>query len=213
MIRPILLALLTLLSGCAGSARITPVAEPIAIPVTKLEDAGAPRVQGILIEVQPGQDIGALQSGFGCIPYKELLYGAGRYTPNGEQLAGALREELRAADYTVVGEKSGLFEKPTGGDADYLIGGIVTDMANNICHPWGLYDNHTSAMGDASMTFRWKLYDPRLEEIVYEVETQGYGEISDPYAGGEVDMILAAFRQAARHLLAKSEFHGLVTGS
>lgn len=203
-----------LAAACATPAPIRQMAEQNVRVIPLGEQAKPIQFQRIVVRMPRNSVIGAVQFSLLCIGRSELTYRGGRATIEDETYSDVFREELEAANYTVVGDPDALFEDPDSWRAELVIAGLIKDIKANICFPRtdvnGNYTEHSN--GEASMDVEWQVYSRLNRQVVYEVTTQGAGRTTLATIGGGEDAIIEAFAQATRNLLADETFYDLVTG-
>ncbi len=203
-----------LVTACATPAPIQQVADQGVREIPIGEEAKPLRFQRIVVRMPRNSIIGAVQTSLLCISRSELTYRGGRATIEDETYSDIFREELEAANYTVVGDPDALFDDPDAMRAELVIAGLIKDIKANICFPRpdgrGGYTEHSN--GEASMEVEWQVFSQLNRQVVYEVTTDGAGSTSFPRIGGGEAAIVEAFAQATRNLLADDGFYDLVTG-
>ncbi len=200
------------LAGCVSPATIPQVAEKEVIEVKDGRAAKPVQFRKIVIKLKRGADIGSIQSGLFCAPRAELIYRGGRRTLSGDELTEVFQDEMKAANYQVVGDPNALFEDPSTWKAEFLIAGLVKKMLANVCFPnWGFGDI-TNGTGEAFMEVDWQIYSRLDRRVVYRLTTEGMGKVTQRQPAPETIAFLDAFAQATRNMLADQGFHDLVTG-
>ena len=202
-----------LFSGCLSSVEIQKLEDQKIIPVKEGTKTKPVQFRKIVMKLKRGEKIGTVQGGLACIPHRTLNYRGGRNTLNSEELTEIFQEVLKANNYEVVGDPDALFEDPSTWKAEYfLVAGLVKSMKANICYPMAGFGNFSEGKGEASMVVDWQIYSRLSRKVVYEVSTEGYGEVEDSQPDGVIDVFLNSFSQATRNLLADQNFHELITG-
>ena len=201
-----------LLVGCVSPATIPTVAEKEVINVEDGRATKPVQFRKIVIKLKRGADIGSIQSGLFCVPRAELIYRGGRRTLSGDELTEVFQDELKAANYEVVGDPNALFEDPSTWKAQFLIAGLVKKMLANICFPNLGFGDITNGTGEAFMEVDWQIYSRLDRRVVYRLTTAGTGKVTQRQPAPETIAFLDAFAQATRNMLADQGFHDLVTG-
>jgi len=201
------------LTACMPETDVPKVVERPVIDVATPGTAKPIQFRTIAVKVKRGEKIGTVAMGLSCLPSAEFFHRGAYARFEDEELSEVFRDELTAANYTVVGDSTAVFEDPDDWKAEYLIAGTVRKMIANVCYPrtdWGDVINGT---GEGFLEVAWQVYNRLDRKVVYEVTTQGRGEVEDdsPYPDSEV--FARAFAQATRNLLAEKDFHDLMTGN
>ncbi len=210
-------ALLTLLglgmAGCVPTATIPEVADKTALAVAGPEGSRPVQLRAVVIKIRRGETIGALEWGVFCTPDSALVYGGGRLRIDDDELTEVFRDELKSANYRVVGDPDALFENPEDWKAEYLIAGTVEKMLANVCYPYLGWGNTTDGRGEGYMEVAWQIYSRLDRKVVYQLRTEGRGKIAENRPFPLDEMVTMAFAQATRHMLADQGLHDLLTGA
>ena len=202
-----------LLAACQGTSRIQPVVEQ---PVIRVADPAAARpvqFSRIVIDLKRGTQIGTYREGVSlCTTPGTLVYRGGRMTFDDRDLSETFRHELESANYRVVGDPDALFEDSSAWQAEYLIAGRVTRIDADFCYTYNPWEQVTKISGAAAMDVDWQVYSRLDRTVVYRESTQGRGERAEGSTSGETDVLLDAFAQSTRNLLADQKFHDLLAG-
>lgn len=207
------LFIIPLITGCASSAKITPISinEPIAIPLDK---KSKPLLfKKIVVKLKRGEDIGAIQGGLLCVAQSELIWLGGKVTVSGDEFTDVFKDELVKANYDVVGDPNALFDDPSEWKAEYLIAGLVNEMQANLCYPWSGFGNWSSGKGEAYMKVNWQIYSRLERKVIKEFTTEGSNKVTDAGPTGPIDVFLNAFAVATQNLIAEKGFNDLVLGN
>ena len=184
-----------ILSACATPADIQDIADKTVIEVPDGKSARPVQFKRIVIKMKRGADIGSVQAGIFCAPRRDLIYRGGRRTIGGDELTETFQEELRGANYTVVGDPDALFEDPSAWKAEYLIAGLVKDMRANVCYPLAGWGDLVNGRGEASMEVEWHIYSRLDRKVVYKTKTSGRSDIKDSMPSPEIEVFMQAFLQ------------------
>jgi len=199
------------LSACQQQSRIAPIAEQPVIKVVETDKGRPVQFSRIVIDLKRGAQIGTFRQGVGfCTEPGTLVYHGGRMNLDDRELSDAFRDELERANYKVVGNPDALFDDPSSWQAEFLIAGLVKRVDADLCYAYSELEKVTKASGVLMMDVDWQVYSRLDRSVVYTTHTQGRGEIKDPSTSGETDVILDAFAQATRNLLADRRFYEIV---
>jgi hypothetical protein len=210
-IRAGLLLCTLLLPACASPAKIPVVTEKSVKEVTASESAKPIQFKKVVIKLHRGEDIGSVQSGIFCATAGDLIYRSGRADVTDDDLTETFQNELKSANYQVVGDPNALFDDPSTWRAEILVAGMVKSLQADICYPMAGFGNWEDVKGKAYMKVDWQIYSRLDRKVVYELSTEGIGKADTAAPGGGVDLFLDAFAEATRNMLADQGFHDLVT--
>src|SRR5262249_54078826 len=142
-----------------------------------------------------------------CTEPGTLVYRGGRMALEDRELSGTFRDELERANYKVVGNPDALFDDPSSWQAEFLVAGLVKRIDADVCYAYNEFEKVTKTSGVLLMEVEWQLCSRLDRNVVYTAHTQGRGEIEELSTSGETDMMLDAFAQATRQLLADRRFY------
>ena len=166
------------------------------------------KVEAVKVKIAKEEVIGSLADNPLCVPTAQLFWGTGEQVFFSEEdLAGAVREELRLAKIPLVGDPDAIFS--TGGKADpeLLLGASVQAMRGNIC----AMVIPTDAQGDAWMKVLWQLYSVSQGKVVFSKVIDGFYKQSSPAPDRGRGIWLGAFRSSLHNLLAEEDFRRILT--
>jgi serine protease Do len=198
--------------GCAAPAIIKDVVDkPVASLDLKASVNSKPiQLNKVVVKLKRGEHIGALQAGLLCVGQGELNWRGGRLNIDSDEFTEAFKEELEKFSFRTVGDTSALFEDPSSWKAEILVAGLVKNLKANICYPMAGFGNFSTSKGEAFVKVDWQIYSKLDRAVVHSVTTEGSYKITESSTGGSESIILNAFTQAARHLLADNKFRGIV---
>jgi len=200
-----------MLTACASSANIQPSNPASPIKVSAQSQSRPIQYKRIVVDIDRGKDIGSIQIGIACIPDQELFYRGGKSSVDDELFSEAMYDELTRANYDVVDTTDNLFESPDDFRAEYLIAGLIKDMQANVCYPYAGFGNWSSSKGEGELTVDWQIYSRLDRKVVYETKTHGSGFVDSTMPEALSEILLRAFSNATRGLLADKKFHDLLT--
>ncbi len=173
-------------------------------PIVQPADPQAPTVAYRRFLSRLNSDkIGVLQTGglFGCNAGNEIRATNEFLTAVNRDLNRALRRELENARYPRPGSADSAFatpNAPTG--ADYELGATLKDMVVGVC------TRDKIAEGGAWLQFRWELFSPKLQKVVFESTTEGSAQAVQADRQSLGDLMSNAMTSAVRQLLADPAF-------
>ncbi|WP_173085382.1 S1C family serine protease [Fundidesulfovibrio magnetotacticus] len=157
--------------------------------------------------------MGSKGIGLACARLSDVTWRAGRKGISDEEWTSAFYEEMRAANYTVVGDPDNLFEERKS--SEIVLGAKVLDVTHNICYPmpnmwgWGGAMIYTDGVASSTITVEWQVYDPLDKKVLHTQVTKGAASVD--FSGDDAEVSLAAaFSNAAKGLLADQKFHQLM---
>jgi S1-C subfamily serine protease len=183
---------------------------PISVPA--FEETKPIAFEKVVLKIPRHEPIGKLSMGTLCIPGGDIRPSGGRYELNTDSFTDIFRQELEAANYTVVGDPDELFVDPSRDRAEFKVAGLVEQIEANVCYPMAGFGDFMTSSGAVFMDVEWQVYDTLNREVVLRFHTQGSSATSAD-AGGGADLAFDnAFAMATRNLLAEKDFYDLVQG-
>jgi len=201
-----------ILSGCGTSAVIKDVQDK---PVQQLDikaSANSKPIQlsKVVVRLKRGEHVGAVQGGLLCIPQADLNWKGGRLKLDSDDLTDSFKEELEKYSFKTVGDTNALFEDPSSWKSEILIAGLVKELKSNVCFPMAGFGNFSSSRGESFVKVEWQIYSKLDRAVVHSVTTEGSFKSTESQEGGIDPIILNAFTQAVRNLLADGKFREIV---
>lgn len=207
-----LTAAASLLVGCGTSAVIKQVDDkPVEALDLRATSTSKPiQLSKVVVKLKRGEHVGALQGGLLCVPNGDLHWRGGRLSLDSEEFTDAFKEELEKFSFKTVGDTSALFEDPTTWKSEILVASLVKELKANVCFPMAGFGNFSSAKGEAYVKVDWQIYSKLDRAVVHTVTTEGAFKATQAAASGTETLILNAFSQAARNLLADGRFRDII---
>jgi serine protease Do len=201
-----------LLTGCGTSAVIKEVVDKKVDSLDLKAAANSKPIQltKVVVKLKRGQHVGAVQGGPLCVGQGDLNWKAGKLSLDSEEFTDTFKEELEKFSFKTVGDTSALFEDPSSWKSEILVASLVKDLKANICFPMAGFGNYSSSKGEAFIKVDWQIYSKLDRAVVHTVTTEGAFKSTDSVAGGSDTVVLNAFSQAARNLLADPKFREIV---
>lgn len=203
--------LLFALSGCIAPAIIKPVEDKDLKNLVNGENAKPIQFSKIVVKLKRGEKVGAIQAGLLCVGHGELTWKGGKLSIDSDEFTDTFKEELEKASFKTVGDTSALFEDSSTWKSEILIAGLVKDLKANICYPHAGFGNFSSSKGEAYLKVDWQIYSKLDRSVVHSVITEGASKVSSATSGGDSTIVLNAFSQATRNLLADEKFRSIVS--
>ncbi len=197
--------------GCAAGAG-TGAPAPTTTPLP--DYAGAPPMafEKLAIGIARGERIGAIQGGLLCKEKRPLAWDKGPRKEDPTLYAGAFAEALEAAGYPVRRPGRTLFDEAPGPKPDLVAGAVIEHLTANLCFPLSGVGNVTKEKGDGEVEVTWQIYSRTRREVVFRGKGRGSGTLPE---GSTMEMdaiVVDAFADAARNLLADPAFQAFVAG-
>lgn len=204
-----LIILFFILSGCQ-STPIKQVSVRKAIEIPEGKQSKPIMFKKIVVKLSRGEEYGTMQAGLLCVPRGKLLWKSGKIVWSGDDLTEVFQDELKSANYQVVGDPDALFEDRSATGAELMIAGKVDSLKANLCYPMAGIGNFSSSKGSAFMQVNWQVYSTLHRKVIYQATTEGSSDHKDSTDGAAADLILGAFAVAVRNLLADEGFNKVV---
>lgn len=192
--------------GVANAALPPPVLPP-PVTVPRLEAGLSPpkmTLSRAVFKLKEGQVWASWGAIYTCaLMPTEVRWKADESEVDTKRFNAVFEEETEKAGFARSASDS-LFDTDSAGDS-LQIGVIIKDMRAQICS----LSSDTGPRvfrGSLLMTAEWQVYDPLKREVVARVETVAGGEEKKSEADGVERVILAAFRESTRALLADERF-------
>ena len=200
------------LAGCGTSAVIKEVKDkPVQELDLKASSNSKPiQLSKVVVKLKRGEHIGALQGGLLCVPQADLQWKGGRLNIDSDEFTEAFKEELEKFSFKTVGDGNALFEDPSSWKSEILVAGLVKDLKSNVCFPLAGFGNFSSSKGEAFIKVEWQIYSKLDRSVVHAVTTEGAFKSTETQEGGIDPIVLNAFAQSARNLLADEKFRSIV---
>lgn len=207
----IYIALIFILAACGTSAVIPDVEDKDVAELDLHAASNAKPIQlsKVVVKLKRGEHVGAIQAGLACIPHGDLQWKGGRLNLSSDELTEAFQEELEKYSFRVVGDTDALFEDPSNWKSEILVAGLIKQLNANICFPWAGFGNFSTSKGEAYVKVEWQIYSKLDRSVVHKASTEGAFKQSDTQTGGGESIIIDAFAQAARNLLADEKFRNI----
>lgn len=205
-------ATVAILAGCAQPAVIKDVKDKSveSLDLKAATNSKPIQLSKVVVKMRRGEHIGALQAGLLCVGHGELSWRGGRLSLDSDEFTEAFKEELEKYSFKTVGDTSALFEDPSSWKSEILVAGLVKEIKANICYPMAGFGNFSSSKGEAFIKVDWQIYSKLDRAVVHTVSTEGAFRATETGKGGSETIVLNAFAQAARHLLADDKFRDIV---
>jgi len=204
----VLLLALPLLSGCGQPKAPELGHQPIQAPAS---GKGTKEIALLKLvnKVPQGTKIGRLSAGVACVTHGVMKWTVGQGALRMDSLDQAFIDELKQANYNVVGDPTDLFEDKRG-TAEYIVGGAITQVGLDVCYT-GMF-NSGSGKASAGIKIEWQIYNSLDRKTVFRATTVGTS--NESFTEGKYsDAVSTAFANAVRGLLAEKGFYNAVADS
>ena len=188
-----------------------PTTAPISIPANS--QSKPLQLKKIVVKIDRGAVIGTISGGALCIKRDDWVWQGGTKVISDEELTSIFREELKKANYNVVGDPEELFEEGSEWKAELLVAGLVKDVKINSCFPMSGFGNWNSVKGNSYIKVAWQVYSRTTRKVILEISTEGYKITDTPQSGGFKALWEDAFAKAVQNLLANKSFYDVAIES
>lgn len=201
----------SMLAGCVSPAVIKQVEDKQLDNLPNGQNTKPIQFSKIVVKLKRGEKIGALQAGLLCVGQGVLNWKGGKLSIDSDEFTEAFKEELEKASFKTVGDSNALFEDTSSWKAEILVAGLVKDLKANICYPNAGFGDMNNSKGEAYLKVDWQIYSRLDRSVVHSVTTEGTSKVSSSVSGGDITVVLNAFTQAVRNLLADEKFRLIVS--
>ncbi|MBI2813166.1 MAG: trypsin-like peptidase domain-containing protein [Opitutae bacterium] len=180
----------------------TMVAQPPAPSPISLAPGGSRPVsfQRVIFNIEPGTAIGKFY--WGPLKLEKDTLKAPSLKVGSEDFALIARDELRKANYSLLGGENLVFGSDESAKARYQLGAQVTGMKLDVYGSMNFWSGKQSVSVDGGMTADWQVYDTFTRSVIYTEKTV----IDLKSTGGGQNEIFTMFRKSIRALLASEKF-------
>lgn len=196
------------LAACGTPAKIEHAADPT---IKQAASARSIDLRRIVSKQGAGEHVGQLRAGLLCAGQGDLTTRGINIEITDRDVVRVVHDELKSANYNMVGSPDDLFDDPARARADYQLAGVVSNVRSNICFPWAGVGNVRSSKGEYALTVDWQVYSKERSGVIYSVTTQGTSKIEEAVQDGFRILQTGALRQATRVLLADEGFRNAIS--
>lgn len=200
-------ALAATLCACGTPAKIVHADDPVVKPAVS---SGTLNLRRIVTKQPAGEHVGQLMAGLTCTGKGDLTTKAVNAETNDREILKVVYDELKAANYELVGTPDDLFDDPSRSGADFQLAGVVSNQKGNLCYPLAGLGNVQNVKGEYSLNVEWQVYSRERKAVIYSVTTAGSSKLEESTADGFRILQFAALRQATKGLLADDGFRNAV---
>jgi len=200
-----------------------PVPEVKQVQSVEIGDAGELAPIGfdrVGVKIKRGTPIGTYEPG--PIAFTEcygaggnIFWNQGRVLAKNLEFADLFFEEMKGANFNVVGSPDKLFRRETEEkvDAAYLMGGQIEKIAMDACQGKDFWTGRPlfTAKGKGAVTVKWQVFSLLDRKVVFETTTEGAATVSQGAPDGELVIIQQAFANAVRNLTGNQELVELLS--
>jgi len=126
------------------------------------------------------------------------------------ELGELFHETLSSKNYNIAGDPKDLFsQQKKVENAEFYIGGIITDIKGNICEAFSMWDGRRLGKfsGEIYIKIDWVIYSNIAREEITRIESDGYGLQKKPVRDGVLLTFHNAFINAAENLASNKKFY------
>lgn len=125
-------------------------------------------VDKLKVSILQGDDIGGNAIGWFCSNRQALVANENFIKAAGTYLASITTQELKRLGYPLAGKgKANAFDVDVNAAPDFRIGGILTELKQEVCTEPG------KAEGWALYKIDWALFSEKKQKVVYQASTEG----------------------------------------
>ena len=128
---------------------------------------------------------------------------------NIDSFSRIFRDELKATGFRTGGDPTNLFEDQKS--ADLQVGGLITSLRVKTC--WTAPVGGKVTGGSGAMEIEWQVYSVIQAKILARIKTRGGFELKPAKDGSVTTIVIGAFSDNVRRLVASDEFRGVVIAS
>jgi len=203
---------LLFLAGC--SVKEVPVAQPQVIEVPDGKDTKPVSLGKIVFQIPAGKQVVRVKGGLACVQAERdaTLPAGDNGRKLGHQVNVVFYEELKKANYNVIGDPGALFDEDQNGMAEFAVSGAIKDMWVELCYPFMRWGNLSDGSGGAIITVEWQVYSRLDKKVLYKTSKTGSANNkfeSDSNLGFSV--LHQALANSVQGLLADKSFHNIVS--
>lgn len=181
---PTLTLALALAFGTAQAADLPPppnVQQKQAISAQGADLKVTLSVDKLKVSILQGDDIGGNSLGWFCSNRQPLVATETFLKLAGAYLSSVTTQELKRLGYPLTGKgKATAFDVDVNAAPDFRIGGILTEMKQEMC------SEPSKAEGWVLYKIDWALFSEKKQKVVYEASTEGLGFSKEKLPLGEV---------------------------
>jgi hypothetical protein len=200
-------ALAATLGACGTPAKIDHLADPT---IKQAATSRSIDLRRIVTKHGAGEHVGQLMAGLTCTGKGDLTTKAVNAEITDREILRIVYDELKAANYNMVGTPDDLFDDPARSRADYQLAGVISNIKSNVCFPLGGFGNFKSAKGEYALTVEWQVFSRERSGVIYSVTTSGTSKLETSADDGFRTLQLNALRQATKVLMADDGFRDAV---
>ena len=184
VLRPVLTLTLALAVGTALAADLPPppnVPQKQAISAQGVDLKVTLSVDRLKVSILQGDDIGGNAMGWFCNNRQPLVANENFIKAAGVYLASVTTQELKRLGYPLAGKgKATAFDVDVNAAPDFRIGGILTELKQEMCSEMG------KSEGWAQYKIDWALFSEKKQKVVYQASTDGVSFSKEKLAVGEL---------------------------
>jgi S1-C subfamily serine protease len=204
------LSLLCVSAASAAAASLTVPETPVAAPLP----AGAPSrtvsLTKIVARIDNEDRWAAMASGPLCLSTGRLSWAKSGADVRTDDLVQVFRSEVEAAGYKVDGDDDNLFEEAAS-FSEYAVAGVIRGAEGALCFPG--FGGDDKVKGSAVLDVEWQIYSRLERRVVARIQTRAGVEDRHTAAGGAQSMVIDAFAETVKALVASDEFRKTFVGA
>jgi S1-C subfamily serine protease len=210
------LALLSVLDAGAALAQAAPpivIPPPVSVPTLPAGSEVRPfAFTHLVAKLTAGQEWSSPHGGWFCVAYPKVTWKGGQQEIRSADYLEAFRSEMKSAGFKVDGDSDNIFEKTTT-TSDMEVGGIINEINLSYCLPGIGAGNSNTVHGEVVMGLQWQIYSSIQKTVLAKIDTRGGFQISGSGSGGWEALMIGAFKENVRGLIAAEAFRKTFLGA
>jgi serine protease Do len=162
----------------------------------------------LVANLPPGTAWSSPHAGLLCIASPNEIWRGGRQVINSAEYLETFRSEMKLAGFRVNGDGDNLFED-LHNTSDLQVGGVIKNINLDYCKQGA---NLNQAHGWAVMELEWQIYSSVQKTVLARIETKRRFEVKANDPGGRDSILIGAFKENIRALIADPAFRAMVIG-
>ena len=211
-----LIAILWLLVGAPALAREPemPIPPPVVVPPLPSDAKVAPfGFSRLVFRLTPGQIWLSPFRSIICDDYARVPWEGGQANGMDAGFAEVFQTEVKAAGFKGNDANDSLFEEARS-STDLQVGGMITSINAEFCKPTrNITAQSWRKTGQTVIDMRWQVYSTVRRTVVATIETRGGAELKGSLQFSMDAVLVGAFRDNVRALLASDAFRQAVSGT
>jgi hypothetical protein len=202
-------------AGAVMAQAAPPIVIPTPVTVPTLPPGAEVRsfaFTHLVAKLEPGQEFSSPHGGWFCRAFPKVAWKGGQQEIKSADYLDAFKAEMKSAGFKVDGDSDNIFEKSTA-TSDIQVGGIINEINLSYCLPGMLNGNSSTVHGEVVMGLDWQIYSSIQKTILAKIDTRGGFKIEGSGTGGWEALMIGAFKENVRGLIAAEAFRKTFLGA